>query len=249
MRPSLAPAAILFVLAAAGSAVAAAPPTYVTAAVADPARPKADVAADALRDPADTLAFAGVKPGMTVAELFPGGGYFTRMLSDIVGPKGKIVGVENAGWKGAVKADNEMLAQLGRANVRLDVEPFGQMTLPEKVDLFWITQNYHDLKIAKYGAVDMADFNRRVFAALKPGGVYFILDHQANPGTTLEQIATLHRVEKDQVIAEVTAAGFRLAGEGKFLNRPGDDHSKTIFDPAIRGKTDQYALKFVKPRS
>jgi predicted methyltransferase len=249
VRTPFASAAILLVLAAVSAALAAAPPPYVTAAVADAARPKADLAADAVRDPADTLAFAGVKPGMTVAELFPGGGYFTRMLSDIVGPKGRVVGVENAGWKGAVKADNEMLAQLGRTNVQLDVEPFGQMALPEEVDLFWITQNYHDLKIPKYGAVDMADFNRRVFAALKPGGVYFILDHQANPGTTLEQIATLHRVQKDQVIAEVTAAGFKLAAEGRFLNRPGDDHTKTIFDPAIRGKTDQYALKFVKPKT
>ena len=92
-----------------------------------------------------------------------------------------------------------------------------------------------------------ADFNRRVFASLKPGGVYFILDHEANAGTTMEQIAKLHRIEKAQVIREVTAAGFRLAGEGEFLNRAGDDHTKGIFDPAIRGKTDQYALKFVKP--
>jgi predicted methyltransferase len=103
------------------------------------------------------------------------------------------------------------------------------------------------LKIAKYGVVDTAAFNRAVFAALKPGGVYFILDHQANPGTGLDQIAVLHRIEKAQVIREVTAAGFRLAAEGRFLERPGDDHTKTIFDPAIRGRTDQYALKFVKP--
>jgi predicted methyltransferase len=155
--------------------------------------------------------------------------------------------VENAGWGDAVKADQQMIAEPGRTNVVLDIEPFGQMKLPEKIDLFWITQNYHDLKIAKYGAVDMAAFNRAVFEALKPGGVYFILDHQANPGTTLAQIAVLHRIEKAQVIAEVTAAGFKLAAEGKFLNRPGDDHTKTIFDPAIRGKTDQFALKFVKP--
>ena len=236
-------------LAVAGAALAVAPPAYVASAVADPARPKADVATDVLRDPADTLAFAGVKPGMTVAELFPGGGYFTRMLSDVVGPRGKIIGIENAGWKGAVKADQQMVAEPGRANVALDVEPFGRMTLPEKVDLFWITQNYHDLKIAKFGVVDMAAFNRGVFAALKPGGVYFVLDHQANPGVTLEQIAVLHRVEKAQVIREVTAPGFRLVAEGKFLNRPGDDHTKPIFDPAIQGKTDQYALKFVKPKA
>ena len=93
----------------------------------------------------------------------------------------------------------------------------------------------------------MADFNRHVFASLKPGGVYFILDHQANPGVTTAQIAVLHRIPKTQVIAEVTAAGFKLVDEGRFLNRPGDDHSKTIFDPAIRGQTDQYALKFVRP--
>lgn len=234
-------------LAIAGAAPAAAPPPYIARAVADSGRPKEDVAADALRDPADTLAFAGVKPGMTVGELFPGGGYFTRMLSDIVGPKGKVYGLENAGWKGAVTADRQLVAQPGRGNVVLDVEPFGQFKLPEPIDLFWITQNYHDLHIAEYGAVDMADFNRRVFAALKPGGVYFILDHQANPGTTTDQIAALHRIEKAQIIREVEAAGFTLVNEGDFLHRPADDHTKSIFDPAIRGRTDQYALKFQKP--
>jgi len=234
-------------LAIAGAAPAAAPPPYIAQAVADSARPKEDVAADALRDPADTLAFAGVKPGMAVGELFPGGGYFTRMLSDIVGPKGTIYGLENAGWKDAVAADRQLVAEPRRGNVVLDVETFGQFKLPRPIDLFWITQNYHDLHIAQYGAVDMADFNRRVFAALKPSGVYFILDHQANPGTTTDQIAVLHRIEKAQIIREVEAAGFRLAKEGDFLHRPADDHTKPIFDPAIRGHTDQYALKFVKP--
>lgn len=230
-----------------GAAAAGTPPPYVSSAVGDPARPKTDIAIDASRDPADTLAFAGARPEMVVGELFPGGGYFTRMLSDIVGPKGEVIAIENAGWKGAVKADRKMLAEPGRSNVVLDVEPFGQMKLSKKLDLFWITQNYHDLKIAQFGLVDTAAFNRAVFEALKPGGVYFILDHQANPGTTLAQIAVLHRIEKAQVLREVTAAGFRLVAEGTFLNRPADDHTKTIFDPAIQGKTDQYALKFMKP--
>jgi predicted methyltransferase len=241
--------AILVLLISASAALAAGTPPYVAKAVADRARPKDDVTSDTLRDPADTLAFAGVRPGMIVGELAPGGGYFTRMLSDVVGPRGKVFGVENVIWKDAVKADQQLVQEPGRANVVLDVEPWGQMNLPAKLDLFWITQNYHDLKIAKYGVVDTAAFNRRVFDALKPGGVYFILDHQANPGTTENQITVLHRIEKAQVIREVTAAGFKLAGEGKFLNRPADDHTKTIFDPAIRGKTDQYALKFVKPKA
>jgi predicted methyltransferase len=248
MKAALVPALLLAALVA-GAALAAAVPPEIAKAVADPSRPKDDTAADAIRDPADTLAFAGVKPGMRVVELFPGGGYFTRMIVEVVGPKGAVLGVENAGWKGAAEADRKMLAELKAPNVQLDVEPFGQMHPPPgKADLFWITQNYHDLKIAEYGAVDIAAFNRAVFEALKPGGVYFILDHQANPGTTTAEIAKLHRVEKAQVIAEVTAAGFTLAGEGRFLNRPGDDHTKSIFDKAIRGKTDQYALKFVKPK-
>ena len=242
---------IAFALLLAALAVEAAPAATarpdIARAVFDPSRPPADVAGDAMRDPADTLAFAGVKPGMTVAELFPGGGYYTRMLIEIVGPKGAVIGIENAGWKGAVAADRKTFAALDRPNLQLDVEPFGHMTLPGKVDLFWITQNYHDLKIAQYGVVDLAAFNRQVFDALKPGGTYFILDHQANPGTTMADIAKLHRIEKAQVIAEVTAAGFKLVGEGKFLNRASDDHTRSIFDPQVKGKTDQYALKFVKP--
>lgn len=248
VKSPLAAALVLASLMIAGAAPAAPVPAAIAKAVADPARPKADVETDAIRDPGDTLAFSGVKAGLNVVELFPGGGYFTRMIADVVGPKGAVKGVENAGWKQAAEADRKMIAELGRANVTVDVEPFGQMKLAAgQADLFWITQNYHDLKIAEYGVVDIAAFNRAVFAALKPGGVYFILDHQANPGVTEAQIAKLHRVEKAVVIAEVTAAGFKLAGEGKFLNRPGDDHTRSIFDKAIQGKTDQYALKFVKP--
>ena len=239
-------AATLLALAA-GGAFAADTPAYVTAAVADASRPKADIDTDVLRDPADTLAFAGVKPGMVVGELFPGGGYFSRMIGDVVGPRGKVYGIENTGWKGAVKADQDMLAAGGPKNFTLDPETFGDFKTPEKFDLFWITQNYHDLHIAKYGVVDMAAFNKHVFEALKPGGIYFILEHQANPGTTLDQIAVLHRIEKAQVIREVTAAGFKLVGEGKFLNRATDDHTKPIFDAAVQGHTDQYALKFVRP--
>jgi predicted methyltransferase len=140
-----------------------------------------------------------------------------------------------------------MAAEPGRTNISIDAEAFGAFNLPEKVDLFWITQNYHDLHIKEYGAVDMATFNRHVFDSLKPGGIYFILDHAANPGTSEDEIAKLHRIEKAQLIAEVTAAGFKLETEGDFLHRAGDDHTKPIFDPSIRGKTDQYALKFVKP--
>lgn len=219
----------------------------IAVAVADPTRPKSNRDADALRNPAATLAFAGITSGMVVGELYPCGGYFSRMLGDVVGPKGKIYGLETTRWNVCLPADRKMAAEAGRGNIVISAAPFGAFSLPEKVDLFWITQNYHDLHIKDYGAVDMVAFNRHVFASLKPGGIYFILDHQANPGLKDADIAKLHRIEKAEVIREVTAAGFRLVAEGNFLHRAADDHTKPIFDPAIRGKTDQYALKFVKP--
>jgi predicted methyltransferase len=220
----------------------------IAAALADPSRPSDNKEADAIRKPGETLAFAGVRPGMVVGEFYPGGGYFTRMLSDVVGPTGHVYGIENDRWKGAVEANKALLAEGKWNNVSMDVQPFGTVNFPRPLDLAWITQNYHDLKIAKYGSVDTLAFDRAVFAALKPGGTFFILDHQGAPGLTDAQIEKLHRINRDQVIKEVTSAGFKLAGEGKFLRRPGDDHTKPIFDESIRGHTDQYALKFVKPR-
>jgi predicted methyltransferase len=237
--------AALLALAMSAAAMAAGIPAYVTRAVADTSRPKTDTEHDALRLPAQTIAFAGVKPGMKVAEFFPGGGYFTRPLSDVVGPTGHIYGIENAKWDDG--SDAKVAAAVADHNVSIQSGKFGDFTLPEKVDLAWITQNYHDLHIAKYGGVDMAAFNRHVYESLKPGGVYFILDHQANPGTTEEQIAKLHRIEKSQVIREVEAAGFKLVGEGSALHRTTDDHTQSIFDKSIRGHTDQYMLKFVRP--
>ena len=229
--------------------LAAAPVSKVIAsAVADPSRPADQRSADALRKPAETLAFAGVRPGMTVGEFYPGGGYFTRMLSDIVGPKGHIYGIENDKWKEAVEANRALVAGGQLMNVTMDSGPFGTVNFPKPLDLAWVTQNYHDLKIAKYGKVDTLAFDRAVYKALKPGGVFFILDHQGAANLTDADIEKLHRINRDVVVKEVTAAGFKLAGEGKFLHRPGDNHTKPIFDESIRGHTDQYALKFVKPR-
>ena len=227
--------------------LAAAPISKVIAnAVADPARPAELRAADKLRKPAETLGFAGVKPGMTVGEFYPGGGYFTRMLSDVVGPKGHVYGIENAKWKSAVEADQKLDAEL--KNVTIDSGPFGKVDFPKPLDLAWVTQNYHDMKIAEYGVVDTIAFDKAVFKALKPGGIFFILDHQGPANMTVADIEKMHRINRDVVVKEVTSAGFKLVAEGKFLRRPGDDHTKSIFDKSIQGHTDQYALKFVKPR-
>ena len=241
--------AFLLLIAAAPSANAAPKLADVIGrAVADPRRPADGRAADPLRKPAQTLAFAGVKPGMIVGEFYPGGGYFTRMLSDVVGPKGHVYGLENQGWKGAVDGDKALLAESKWINVSMDYRPFGTVSFPKPLDLAWVTQNYHDLKITQYGRVDTLAFDRAVYKALKPGGTFFILDHQGLAGMTDADIAKLHRINRDVVVREVTSVGFKLVGEGNFLRRPGDDHTKSIFDKAIQGHTDQYALRFLKPR-
>jgi predicted methyltransferase len=241
------PLALAVTLLAAPAADAKAPSIFARA-VADAARPADHRPFDALRRPAETLAFSGVKPGMTVGEFYPGGGYFTRMLSDVVGSKGHVYGIENDKWEGAVEADQALLKEGKWGNVSIDVQPFGTVNFPKPIDIAWVTQNYHDLKIAKYGVVDTLAFDRAVYKALKPGGIYFILDHQGAPGLSDADIEKLHRINRDVVVREVTAAGFRLVGEGKFLRRPADDHTLPIFDPKIQGHTDQYALKFVKPK-
>ena len=220
----------------------------IAAAIADPNRPADNKEADAIRKPGETLAFAGVRPGMVVGEFYPGGGYFTRMLSDVVGPTGHVYGIENDRWKGAVKANDALIAEGKWKNVSMDSAPFGTVNFPKPLDLAWVTQNYHDLKIAQFGKVDTLAFDRAVYKALKPGGTYMIVDHQGAAGLTDGQIEKLHRINRDQVVKEVTAAGFKLVAEGKFLRNATDDHTKPIFDKSVQGHTDQYALKFVKPR-
>ncbi|MBV8816837.1 MAG: class I SAM-dependent methyltransferase, partial [Acidobacteriaceae bacterium] len=233
-----------FVLSAAAAAKEVEIPGYVVKAIANPSRSKAERDYDRERLPAQTIAFSGAAPGMVVAELLPFYGYFSRLLSDVVGPNGKIYGIENFNWSNTA-FDKKLTRQ--RRNIILKRSRWGEFDLPEKVDLFWITQNYHDLHVPEYGHVDMAAFNRRVWDALKPGGIYMVVDQAGNPGMTDQQISDLHRIGKEEVIAEVTAAGFVLIDESNALYHARDDHTKSVFNPLVRGQTDQFMLKFQKP--
>src|SRR5437763_5561017 len=142
------------------STASAAVPDYIAKAVADPSRPADDRKLDTDRKPAEVLAYADVKPGQTIGEFLPGGGYYTRLLSDIGGPSGKIYALETTTW-GAdnINAAQAVLHEPGRKNVALDLAPLGQFHLPVQVDLFWTTINYHDLHVPKYANVDMTAFN------------------------------------------------------------------------------------------
>jgi predicted methyltransferase len=216
-------------------------------AVAEKMRPADDRKQDALRKPAQTMAFAGVARGQAVADFLPGGGYYTRLLSGVVGPSGHVYMLETTRWgQENIDSDQKVIDE-GRSNVSLDKAAFGEFHLDAPVDVFWTSRNYHDLLVAKYGVVDMAAFNAHVFASLKPGGVYIVLDHSAAAGTGATQAPVLHRVDEDFVKSQVEAAGFKFEGESQILRNPADDRSKAIFDKAIQGHTDQFILKFRKP--
>jgi predicted methyltransferase len=223
-------------------------PAYIAKAVADSSRPEEDRKLDALRKPGEVLAFAGVKPGQVVGEFLPGGGYYTRLLSDVVGPHGRVYALETTRWgKDNIEATRKVLHEPHRENVIMDLAVFGNFHLPQKVDLFWTTLNYHDLHVERYGKVDIAAFNRHVFDSLKHGGIYLIVDHAATPGSGSQAAPDLHRIDEASVVSEVKAAGFVAAGESDILRNPADDHTKKVFDPAIKWQTDQFVLKFRKP--
>ncbi len=237
--------ALAFVLVAPASAAV---PDYIAKAVADPSRPPDDRRLDVNRKPDEVLAFAQVRPGEIVGEYLPGGGYYTRLLSDVVGPSGKVYALETTTWgKDNIAATKKVVTERGRSNVTLDLAPLGDFHLSQKVDLFWTTLNYHDLHVPKYAKVDMAAFNKHVFKSLKPGGIYFIVDHAAAPGTGATMSPKLHRIDEQTVMKEVTGAGFKLVGRSDLLHRTSDDHTKVVFDPSVRFKTDQFILMFRRP--
>jgi len=249
MRPAaIFTTAAVLIPALTASLASAAPsiPAYVSAAVADSARPAEDKQRDADRKPAETLAFAGVKPGDTVIELAPGKGYYTRLLSAVVGPKGKVYAVGGQPKPDAPPPPVQAIAADPHyGNVTVSLQKIADLKLPQGVDLVWTTQNYHDLH--NLHDVDLAKINSAVFAALKPGGTYFVLDHATEPGSGARDTGTLHRIDEETVKQEVTAAGFKLAGESDILRNKSDPHTAKVFDPEIRGHTDQFALKFTKP--
>jgi predicted methyltransferase len=228
-------------------AASAAVPAYISAAVADSHRPEADTKRDANRKPAETLAFTGVKPGDKVADFIPSSGYFTRIFAKAVGPKGHVYALTHPDW-GPEEVDpaKAIAADSAYGNVTALNAKINDFAAPEKLDIFWTSQNYHDLHNPD-PPVDVPAFNKRVFAALKPGGVYIVLDQSGEPGSGLRDTNTLHRIDAAVVKAEVTAAGFKYVGESKVLANPADDRKTKVFDPKIRGKTDQFIYKFRKP--
>lgn len=227
-------------------------PANIAAALTDPSRPAADSVRDADRLPADVLAFAGVRTGAKIADLIPGGGYFTRLLARSVGPKGKVYAyVPDELTKLAKRepAVNAIARDPAYRNVSVILNTLPSFSAPEKLDMVFTAQNYHDMHNKFMGPADLAAVNGQIFRSLKPGGVYLIIDHSAQPGSGLRDTETLHRIDAAVVRSEVTAAGFIFEGESRVLRDPADKRTASVFDPSIRGKTDQFIYKFRKPAS
>lgn len=234
------------------AAAAAAAPTG-NAAVDAADRSAEDRALDAGRQPAEFLAFVGVGPGMKVAELMSGGGYTAELLARAVGPEGKVYG-QNPKMileKFAEKPWSERLAKPINANVvRVDRELDDPLP-PEAKDLDLVVANlvYHDFV---WMDVDRAKMNKALFAALKPGGRYYIADHSAAAGAGATVVQTLHRIEPAEIRREVEAAGFALEKEGDFLRNPADTRDWSSSPGAAgekRGTSDRFVLLFKKPEA
>jgi len=226
-------------------------PPAIAAAVSDAARPDADKQRDADRQPGEVVAFAGIKQGDKVGDLLPGGGYFTRIFSKAVGNRGKVFAIvpkEVADKRpNATEGVAKIAADPAYSNVKVAVTPLDNIDLGEPLDVVWTSLNYHDLLNKSFNTVDMAAFNKAVFATLKPGGIFIVIDHKAEPGSGKRDTETLHRVDAEFVKQEVLAAGFQIIGESPLLAHPDDNHKGKVFDSGMRGKTDQFIFKFRKP--
>jgi len=245
-------AAISLVAGCATTASTPSVPAAVTAAVANPARPDADRTRDADRKPAEVIAFAGIKAGDKVGDMLPGGGYFTRLFSGVVGAKGTVYALPPPRAANAPAAAPDPAAAVKAiaadpkfANVKVGALDTAEK-LPEKLDVMWTSLNYHDLQ--NRPNADLKTFNKWVFDSLKPGGIYIIIDHAAAAGAGKSVTSTLHRIEPAFVKSEVLAAGFTFVGESAVLRNPADDHVTANRDSGVRGKTDQFVFKFRKPK-
>jgi predicted methyltransferase len=195
----------------------------------------------------EVIAFIGLKKGDKVADII--GGRLTASLAQAVGPSGKVYAIETAEIvKGHPQILDRMKALAAQSpNVIVSDDPVAA-PLPSGLDAVFIRQNYHDLYDKFMGPADVPAFNKAVFAALKPGGVYVVLDHAAVAGSGIDATDTLHRIDPARVKADILAAGFKLDGESSILANTSDDHTKNVFDPSVRGHTDQFLYRFRKPK-
>ena len=221
----------------------------IDASLADPRRPDTDRADDANRKPGEVIAFAGTKPGDAVADIGATGGYYARVLSGVVGDEGKVYAYNPKRFVENFFKNEDPIAPVAAdySNVESVITPFKEMAFPEPLDSVYLILLYHDTLTPNFG-IDAETMNQLVYDALKPGGVFVIVDHKAEDGSGLRDVNTIHRIDGQAVKDGLTAAGFDFIGESDALANPDDDRTKMVFDPSIRRKTDRLIYTFRKPQ-
>jgi predicted methyltransferase len=249
---------LLLTLSGAPGVALAAPSPAILAAVAHEDRPSADRKADARRKPAEILDFAGLGPGMQVADLMAGDGWYTELLSHLVGPEGRVYAQNNTvsygryGFRLRVRVQHGIprrwFTERRLPNVSVlenDLETLEE--IPEgELDAALMVNFYHD---TYWMGVDRVAMLARILSCLKPGGVFLVIDHEAGERRGASEAKRLHRVEGAQVVREVTEAGFVLDAKSDLLRNPDDALGTSVFEEGTRGYTDRFILRFVKPGS
>lgn len=219
----------------------------IAAAIASDDRPDNQTERDAARNPAAVLAFSQIEPGDQIVDLGAGSGYFSRLLSALVGPDGKVYVQNPPLWLekyANIRPALEVLRN-DRANVSLIEANFDDLGLASgSMHAATMTLIYHDTALLD---LDRAKMALEVFRVLKPGGVLLITDHFAEEGTGITMADKLHRIESSVVRSELEAAGFLFAGQSDALRFIEDDRTLNVFDPMVRGKTDRFLFRFQKP--
>lgn len=217
-----------------------------------PGRPADDVAQDADRHPLELLRFFGVKRGDTVADIYAGTGYYTELLARAVGASGTVYATEPQMLPEDRRGPITGIATRN-PNVSVVYGDVRAFDFPdESLDFAMLSMSYHDVYFVSeeygMGRIESGDYLADLYAAMAPGGVVGVIDHVANPGGDVREVVNaLHRIDPAVLRADFEAAGFVFDGESNVLRNPEDDHSKLVFDPAIRGHTDKVVYRFVKP--
>ena len=223
----------------------------VAAAIANPQRPAQDLEKDIDRKPARVLSFFAIEPGMTVLDLFSGGGYYTEMLNSIVGDDGKVIAHTNEAYIPFVGEIYQTRYADGRlANTETIISEADDLQLDENsLDAVLMVLTWHDFLYAdaenNWNSIDEDLLLAKLCTAMKPGAVLGLIDHAANSGGDAAQVAQeLHRIDPQVVRDTFAGSCFKLEGEAGFLSNSEDDHTLTMFDKDIRGKTDRFVFKF-----
>ncbi len=213
-------------------------------------RSKADLARDQTSKPFQVLEFMGLQPGDTVVDLFAGNGYYSEVLSEVVGEQGKVYLHNNQAYLAFAKDLGPRVADNRLPNVEVYVRELEDFDIrSESVDMVLMVMTYHDVYFEQSGwTVTPATLFPTVKRILKPGGTLAIVDHHATPGTAKAAVQVLHRIDAEFAKTDIAARGFEFTGSSELLENPEDDFQKSVFDPQVRGKTSRFVYRFIKPQ-